>query len=31
MLTDLGIAGGLVHHQVEGLERTKGQEQVLDL
>ena len=31
VLTDLGVAGGLVHHQVEGLQRTKGQEQVLDL
>lgn len=31
MLTDLGVAGGLVHHQVEGLQGAKGQEQVLDL
>ena len=31
VLTDLRVAGGLVHHQVEGLECTKGQEQVLDL
>lgn len=31
VLTDLGVAGGLVHHQVEGLQGAKGQEQVLDL